>query len=371
MTRMLLLVIALAAAVSTCHTASAATHVVRPDGTGDFLTVAAALAAAAPGDEILVGAGTYVEPLEILMDGLTISALDGPGTAVLDGQLTHRILLVDGPYTLTLHGITFARGFSPGEGGFGSAILAWNGPLVTIEDCVFMDNVAGWDNGAIHARHSGTLVQCARSTFVRNEAGHNGGACGVMFGATLVLEACTFADNVTDGQAGALNAFNAGNLEVSDSVFLANTGSIGAVVVYAATATIVGNTFHANRAWTNAAVVYAAGATGTFQRNIVSATSPGHGLQISNAAAVHGCNLYHGNSGNNVEGAPYGPGDLVSDPLFCDADGGDVHLCADSPAVSGNNGCDDQIGAFGVGCPQCGVVPIAAVSWSEVKGVFK
>jgi parallel beta-helix repeat protein len=61
--------------------ASAETHFVHPDGTGDFPTIQAALAAAAPGDEILLADGTFTGPgnrnLDFLGKAVTVRSTSG------------------------------------------------------------------------------------------------------------------------------------------------------------------------------------------------------------------------------------------------------------------------------------------------------
>lgn len=327
--------------------------------------------AAQPGDEILVGPGVYTEPLVLAVDALTICSLAGAGVTILDGLGSHRILLVDGTYNLTLRGLTFRNGVVPGGGGFGAAILAWHGPTVVIEECVFVDNAAGWDNAAIHARHAGTSVTCTDCLFENNLAEHNGGACGAMFGAALTLQQCTFADNRALIQAGACNAFSGGQLEITDSLFYGNSGGHGAVIVNNASGHLSGNTFHGNQSLARSTVVYFAGASGSFERNIVSGELTGSGFEIDGATCTHDCNLYPDNAKLDIVGTVHGPGDILADPLFCLATVGDFTVCADSPVLAANNACGVLIGALGDGCPACGVVPVSMMSWSEVKGVFR
>ncbi len=77
------------------------------------------------------------------------------------------------------------------------------------------------------------------------------------------------------------------------------------------------------------------------------------------------CDLY-GNTGGDWVGA-IAPqvnldGNFSADPCFCDIGAGDFHVASDSWALAGHHpwGCDDLIGALGVGCGDAGcagVVP--------------
>jgi nitrous oxidase accessory protein len=68
-----------------------ATLDVSPTAPGAFRTVAAAVAAAAPGDRITIHRGTYREPLIVIDKPLTLA---GEGEPVLDGENAHGLLLV-------------------------------------------------------------------------------------------------------------------------------------------------------------------------------------------------------------------------------------------------------------------------------------
>ena len=63
------------------------------------------------------------------------------------------------------------------------------------------------------------------------------------------------------------------------------------------------------------------------------------------------------------------------DPGFCDAENGDLRLCADSPCLSGtlpNGQSHDLIGALGVGCGDCGPhVDSSPRTWGSVKAMYR
>lgn len=346
--------------------AAAATIVVRPDGSGDATTISGALALAADGDEILVGPGTYDEQVLVTLD-VDLQAEAGPDVTVLDGGMAHALVQI-ADATVTIAGFTFTRAFAPGDA-HGAALLAWQGSQVDVSDCRFVDNVAGWDNGALHARHAGTSVTVSGCEFIGNAATHNGGACGVHTDATLSIIDCVFLDNWTAAIAGACNAYRA-TLSVTGSVFTGNTGAVGAIIVEESSATIAGNTFHANTSWDHGSVLFNQGSVGAFDHNIVAADAQGVGLAIATGSScAHTCNIYDANALGAVAGAVVDPSESVGPALFCDPGAGDLALCADSPALPENNACG-AIGAFGQGCGPCGTVATKARSWSVVKRLF-
>lgn len=346
----------------------AATIIVQQDGSGDFTTIYAAVVAASPGELIQVGPGVYAESL-LITKSVDIASLGGADVTVLDGEDTRDIMQIDGSHNVGLSGLTFTRAFAPDQA-HGAALLAWNGPTVSVEDCVFTDNVAGWDNGAVHARHAGTYVTLTRCHFENNFAGHNGGACGVHTFATMRIDECVFIDNHTSGIAGACNAYNFGVFDISGSLFVGNTADTGAIIVENSAATISGNTFHGNSSPGHASVLFSTATAATFDHNIVTSDVGGAGIEFLNCVGGHSCNVYFGNDAGDILGGEIDESEIVADPQFCDYTTGDFMLCMTSPAAAENNTCG-LIGAFGIGCDVCGPVRIESKTWSEIRAVFR
>ncbi len=144
------------------------THVVRPDGRGDFATISAALDAAAPGDLVRVAAGTYREAVTVDVDDVTLRA-DGPVTVTNDGSFGMRI---DGD-GVTVEGFTV------------TGILGWTFPadhaatgfVVSGRDVRLVDNVAH-GNGM-----NGFLVTAtAQDVTISGGAAWNNSQAGVALG---------------------------------------------------------------------------------------------------------------------------------------------------------------------------------------------
>jgi predicted outer membrane repeat protein len=223
-----LLVLALAAG------ARAAEHSVRPDGTGDFPTIQAAVDAAAPGDEIVLEDGVFTGAgnRDVRFSGkdLIVRSRNGPDACTIDSQgalaTPHRAFRLDAGETPAsrVEGLTITGGYTTGPfpecggagilvafgsapsianclfeaneagfQGFGGGLLAWENCDLTITDCIFRDNVSGWYGGGFTLRKDcDALVE--RCTVAGNWALHAGGGLSITR-SNAVLNDCVFVDN--------------------------------------------------------------------------------------------------------------------------------------------------------------------------------
>lgn len=338
--------------------ADAATLTVRQDGTGDYSTIGAALAAAAGGDVILVGPGTYSEYLTVTRS-VDFEGEGGAAVTLLDGLNAQRLFVVQGAVQVSFRGFTFTRAGADE----GAALLVWQQARVVVEDCVFADNRAMGSN-AVHARHPNTSLRLSKCDFVGNRAEVHSGALSASMGASLYVEDCLFQENKSNTGHGAMNAQSA-HVEIQRCLFLRNTGgSVGALTLEYCNGIVSENTFHAN-----------SGSGGTvrlsdytlFTHNIISGELRGFGLQTV-AYTSHTCNLYHDNHAGAVS-QPLGAGEVVADPLYCDAAADNLQLCSGSPALIEDGGCGAR-GAFGEGCT-CGPIGTEGASWGRLKCTFR
>ena len=345
--------------VMACLATSArgATWVVRQDGTGDFSTIGAAVAAAAADDLVRVGPGTYGETI-LITASLTIESESGAAVTVLDGLDSQRIMLVDGDLILALRGLTFTRGHAD----HGSAMLAWNSAAVTAADCRFVANFAEQSN-AVHVRHAGSSLTLRNCLFQDNVASVHSGALSASMDSDLVVELCQFIGNTGSGSAGAMNVTGA-NVVMRDCLFLRNVGgNAGAFHAYYSTGIIENNTFHDNSGNWCTVYMYEGG---LFRHNIVSGER--HGYGFTGGEMTRACNVFDGNALGATAG-PLSAGEVDADPLFCEPLEDVFLVCSGSPAAPGMSDCG-QIGAFGVGCG-CGPISVENRSWGEVKSLFR
>ena len=110
MKRALFVIAALAISLLLAAPVSARTQVFVVDDdlancpSADFNTIQAAVAAAMPGDKILVCAGTYHHEVAITKNDLTITAKDAPDSVVLDGDGDHAGFELDSVTGVTIEG---------------------------------------------------------------------------------------------------------------------------------------------------------------------------------------------------------------------------------------------------------------------------
>lgn len=331
----------------------AAVWTVRPDGTGDFPTIQAAVSGASDGDIIELADGTFSgdgnRDVEFLGKSLTVRSQSGNfEDCIIDCEgmpaEPHRaFFLGNAPGSFCeIEGITFQHADAPRTPGFGFG-------------------------GAIYAERAPIRIVACR--FRNNRA--DGGAGVLSLFEPIELEDCLFERNTAEGGA-AVAALNGGRIE--RCTFVENIGAHngGAVVVNSGTLLVTGSTFFRNQ-----------GAGSSI--NAVDPAPPGHvTLIVENTLMIDGigrpvdciefphieiycCDLY-GNDGGDWAGCISEHqginGNLSADPLFCDPLNGDFRLSADSPCAPEQAPDCGLIGAWPVGC---GPVPTVESSWGHIK----
>lgn len=357
-------------------------------------TIAAGLAAAAPGDVVEVACGTYHEHGLALRPGVTLRSQTGESDcATIDGDHLDSVIVcesievpavVEG-FTLS-HG--FAQGLYPSGGGlecrtstlsvrrcrFEDNTAGWGGGLralnsrLTADDCVFTGNhadvgAAGVDctggspafaNCEVTANHglatsAAVRIAHATATFTGCRIAGNDLAGTLVFvglDSRLTLNGCTLADHP---QAGAVGLFlQHGRLAGAFNVV---TGIGGAALraEYDSSVILDASTIAAN----GSGLVVAENSSAALGDCLI-AFNAGAGIATANAMAALACCDVFGNAGGNYGGQLADQtghdGNLSADPLFCDLAGGDLRLAAGSPALAPGNFCYTQMGARGEGC---------------------
>jgi hypothetical protein len=345
--------------------ACAATWHVQQDGTGDFLTIGDAVAAAAPSDEVLIGPGLYPERLVIGIT-LTLRSTDGPETTILDGEDSHNILQINGAPGFRIEGLQFRRGYHDS----GGAIHICEGASVTIENCIFRENRSWHDAGAIYTCMAGTSAEVIDCHFEENHAAWNGGACGVNTSSTMNFEGCLFDGNTCNSGCGGVASHEGAHMDVTHCLFVRNRGAdAGALRMWGAPATISHCTFHANRAPSGASVrIYDPSAV--FSQNIITSEQSGYGLVYYYPPGDHHCNLFFDNVMGAVGDGLLGANEIDADPRYCDYASDDFTLCTISPALPANNDCGMLMGAFPEACLDCGPIGVQTQSWGSLKDLY-
>jgi hypothetical protein len=308
----------------------AAPIVVRPDGSGDYTTIQAAIDAAIDGQTIELADGVYHGPgnRNLSYDGksITIRSRSGnPEGCVIDckgGPSNPHVGFIfasgEGPGAV-LEGITIIRAYRTINPG---AIVCENASP-TIRNCALVDNPFGW-----YANGSATrFEECSfrASSFA-------GAFCG---GGNPAFDRCTFFEN--DGPGIEVGPW--GQVTVTGCTFCGNASSRGAVRL--------GD--HAE---------------GTFENTIIAFNPSGCAVDCGDgaSAALSCCDLY-GNAGGDWIGCLADQsgveGNRSVDPLFCDREKWALELQAGSPCRPENDPGCDLIGAWPVGCASTGVEDVA------------
>jgi hypothetical protein len=239
----------------------AATIYIKPDGTGDQPTIQAGVIVAAPGDTILLAAGTFVGTGNkdvVFGKDLIVTSESGAAVTIIDCEGSGRgfTYALGETAASVLREITIRNG---NPGGFGGAVLCINTSPSFIE-CVFESNTAlgsgggGGGGGAYCQGGSPTFQDCS---FNDNE---NPGADGVGGGISLLdcvhaqILGCSFEENsaaFSPSSAGAaVFDWFSSRVTLSGCEFRKNISRVGGAVALLGTeqAEIATNTFEENSA---------------------------------------------------------------------------------------------------------------------------
>ncbi len=392
-------------------TSFAATYIVRPDGTGDFPTIQAAIDAVTDGDTIELSDGTFTgdgnRDLDFRGKAIVVcSQARDPERCIVDCEGSeadpHRgfIFQSNEPPLATLREVTITNGW----GGFsqygGSGIFCQEGAAPTICGCVIRECCAYSNGGGLYCLRAhplvsgcvfsgnraanGGAVRCIESAveflgciFLDNHAANHGGALAT--GAeSVALRACLLVGNTAGWNGGAVAA-GQGVIELSDCTLAGNVSQIDGGVLccsFTTAAHLEQCTFYGNTAADGGGgIASILSATVALTNSIIAGSTSGAAIacQGGGTASLACCDLY-GNEGGDWVGAIAGQygvdGNISEDPCFCNPSGDDLRLQEGSPCAPftpPNEECD-LIGAWPVGC---GGTPVTEISWGAIKELFR
>ena len=269
-------------------------------------------------------------------------------TANLDGggiSIDHGVLILNNVEFLNNVGSRTGGGINNGgsititNGSFignstnvgGGAITDGN---LTLTDVEFIDNTAEQGGGAIETGISSNSYDFNNVSFTGNTAEYGGAIYVSGLEEPLKINNTSFNSNSATEQGGAIyvDPLFSANPEVTNSVFNGNNAPLGgAVYVENNNATIINSTFANNQA-DNGAGIYSL-LEGEERPTVTNSIIYGN---QGNAIANEGGTTVVNNS--IVQGGYAGDGNLDTDPLFLDAENGDLRIIGDSPGIDvGNN----------------------------------
>ncbi|MCA9728748.1 MAG: FlgD immunoglobulin-like domain containing protein [Candidatus Eisenbacteria bacterium] len=277
--------------------ALAATHVVRPDGSGDFPTIGQAMASAASGDTIALADGTFTgagnRSLNPAGKQLVVRSESGvAASCIIDVQGSPRAFIFDAgeDTTFVLQSFTIANSF--GTLSFSGAIFCGTDCSPHISGCIFRDNVGG-GAAAVYCISSSQLI-VSDCTFVNNSGS------SVMIGGSPHISGSTFADNVASSSVLALR----NGTTLSNTIIAHNEGK----------------------------------AVGCFETDFT----------------IVCCDIFDNIGGDWIDciADKLGvDGNISAEPLFCDPTNGDFTLAESSPCAPESNPDCGLIGAWPATCP--------------------
>ena len=363
----------LAALLIQGNSATATTITVDIAGGGDFSQLQPAINASSPGDTIAVRPGQYAGDVKIVqaLGGISIIGPSPEDMAVIIGDTLGFVVgFVEQPIHFENLQIRGARLRSA---------LQIHGSRATVLNCALIENhsVNGCsDVGGGSALYYGSDVRFENCLF-ENNTGWDAAGGLIVWDSRADVIGCTFRGNQAC-YGGALEFYHCGEgyssgyepSVVEYNLFQGNTATElgGALMTIDSSPIIRFNTFVDNDSPIGSALRLMQGEP-VIENNVITGSDiPITCVQyedIPAAEPVMGRNLFWKHEGNPVA-VCLESGDIVTaDPGFCDPEGGDFRVCAESPCLEGG-----QLGAFGAGCGAC-LVSVEGTSMGSFKALFR
>jgi hypothetical protein len=230
-----------------------------------------------------------------------------------------------------------------------------------------------------HATSYGGAISCtggAEPTIsglvITNCSSLRGGAIQVHESRVSVLDT-VITDCVASEYGGGIYCYNSTGASFVGLVIGENTGGTGGgMYVWGGAPTVQLCTFYRNSGGGGGAL-HCRTANPMVLQTILAFSTAGKGIHCESAALpyVAYSDVYGNAGGDAVCGTSYQNGS--EDPRFCDMDGDDVTLCANSWCLPGgppHNPTGTLIGARGQGCGDCSS-PVAPATWGAVKALYR
>lgn len=220
----------------------------------------------------------------------------------------------------------------------------------SISYCDFVGNT----NSAcvIYGILSKSITNC---TFINNQSLADGGAIIFEGAATCTITDNVFYGNIAYGWGGAICVNYGPALTISHNLFHNNASYAGggAICLIYNAANIFSNTFVNNNSIAPNPGDQGAGGIhllsssgGTIEKNIIAFSTNGTGAIVcaSGSSPTVTCNDIYGNAGGDAICGVDGGGNISADPQFVDSAGGDFYPAETSPCLPENNSCSVLMG---------------------------
>ncbi|MBN1884346.1 MAG: T9SS type A sorting domain-containing protein [Candidatus Krumholzibacteriota bacterium] len=366
---------------------------VAADGSGQYPDIQSAIAAAADGDVIELGNGTYTGDGNRDLDtqGKRIRIRSGSGTAELvvidcEGSAAgpHRAFNFQSGETgdTILENFTILNGHAATGGGIrcsgaspaifnvrfagctadtdggGLGCVDHSSPALT--EVVFDGCSAGEKGGGLYATDFSSPVMLG-CIFDGNQAVTRGGGAIFTVNSFPTLDACVFEGNTAGYGGGLAVVYSYG--PVTGCSFFGNTASEGGgmylrgnVQATFTGCSVAGNTTTGG----GGAVSVLVNADPVFENCLLAYDHDGPGVHVDETStASFSCSDIYGNAGGDWTGSIAGQlgvsGNISENPLLCGLSTGDLTVGDSSPCLPAGNSCGVQIGAHGEGCSITGV----------------
>lgn len=231
-----------------------------------------------------------------------------------------------------------------GDSEGGGASLGIGTGVVSYEDCVFNNNSAATNGGALYYSSPLVLKECE---FGSNSA--TGGSGGAVYCNSGSIEYSSFYENLASGNAGAINIID-GSI-IGNLIWRNEAADDGGGLLVSGECFVSATTFYSNTAERGSGVFIMPDASVDIGSTIISYGNVGEGL-FCYGSGIPGlaCVDIFANAGGDwiswVADQFAVEGNIALDPLFSDPENGDFSLLPGSPCLPENNmDCDDGIGA--------------------------
>lgn len=314
--------------------ARASTWLIRPDGTGDFPTIQAGIDAAAPGDIVLLAAGTYTgagnRDLDFKGKAITVTSQSGlPQSTIIDCE-----------------GLAPGFDFHNGEG-----------PSSVLSNLTVRNGRADIWGGGI--RCSGSSPTISGNTIVGCHAEADGGGISCEW-ASPTISHNMIKDNSAGDYGGGISC-KPGSPAILYNTIVGNSADMGGGIFFSVECSpnISQNTITGNSANGGGGIAAGVATTATITNTIIAFNTSGSGLYcfLGATPTIAGCDVYGNAPGNALCGID-GGGNISADPLLCGTTGtGPFYLRSDSPCLPENNPYGNPVGAWPEGCEPPPEVP--------------